>query len=172
MKNDHAIKFGLLAGFGTILFLFIFYSIDKKLILDHGVIWSTMFLYIIGMYMAPIEERKNNDGYIEFKPALKAAFLVWVVANGLYHAYNYLLFNFIDPEMLSVQRQFMRDNMGQLEGVLTEEMAQAVEDSIEFLNFDFMTVFTTYLSSLVGGFLIAVVVARMVRRNPPVEEQV
>ena len=64
--------------------------IDKKLILSPEIIWSTMFLYLLGMYMAPIEERKEQEGYLDFKEALRASFIVWIVANAIYHSFNYV----------------------------------------------------------------------------------
>ncbi len=166
MKDNHAVKFGVLAGLGTIIFLFLFYWIDKKLILSPEIIWSTMLLYLIGMYMAPVEERKENGGYLDFKTALRSAFIVWIVANAIYHSFNYVLYNFLDSEMLTIQKQYMRDNMGQMEGILGEENYTAFMDNIELMNYNFLTVLTAYLSALIGGFIIAAIIGRMVRRHP------
>ncbi len=166
MKDNHAVKFGVLAGLGTIIFLFLFYWIDKKLILSPEIIWSTMLLYLIGMYMAPVEERKENGGYLDFKTALRSAFIVWIVANAIYHSFNYVLYNFLDTEMLTIQKQYMRDNMGQMEGILGEENYTAFMDNIELMNYNFLTVLTAYLSALIGGFIIAAIIGRMVRRHP------
>ncbi len=166
MKDNHAVKFGVLAGLGTIIFLFLFYWIDKKLILSPEIIWSTMFLYLLGRYMAPTEERKENGGYLDFKPALRAAFIVWIVANGIYHSFNYVLYNFLDKEMLNVQKQYMRDNIGNLEGFLGEENYEVFVANIEQMNYSFPTVFTAFVTSLIGGFILAAIIARLVRRKP------
>lgn len=166
MKDNHAVKFGMLAGLGTIIFLFLFYWIDKKLILSPEIIWSTMLLYLIGMYMAAVEERKANGGYIDFKTALRAAFIVWIVANAIYHTFNYALYNFLDAEMLTIQKQYMRDNMGNLEGFLGEENYEVFMANIENMNYNFFTVLTAYVSALIGGFIIAAIIGRMVRRHP------
>lgn len=166
MQDNHAVKFGILAGLGTIIFLFLFYWIDKKLILSPEIIWSTMFLYLLGMYMAPVEERKENGGYIDFKPALRAAFIVWIVANSIYHLFNYVLYNFLDKEMLNVQQQYMRDNMGTVEGFVSPENYELLVANIEQMNYNFVTVFTAYISSLIWGFILAAIIGRMVRRKP------
>lgn len=166
MKDNYAVKFGVLAGLGTIVFLFLFYWIDKKLILSPEIIWSTMLLYLIGMYMAPIEERKDNGGYLDFKTALRSAFIVWIVANAIYHAFNYALYNFLDTDMLNIQKQYMRDNMSKMEGLLGEENFTSFMDNIELMNYNFITVLTAYLSSLIGGFIIAAIIGRIVRRQP------
>ena len=167
MENNHAIKFGAFAGFGTILFLFLFYWIEKELMLSPGIIWSTMLLYILGMYMAPLEVRKEKEGYISFKSALKPAFLVFVIANSIYHLYNYALYNFLDSEMLSIQQKYMLENMNVLDNMLSEEQMEAFEDGVDGLNYNFSTVITTYFSSLLGGFFLAAIIARTIRREPP-----
>jgi len=166
MKDNHAVKFGVLAGLGTIIFLFLFYWIDKKLILSPEIIWSTMLLYLIGMYMAPIEERKENGGYIDFKTALRSSFIVWLVANAIYHAFNYVLYNFLDSEMLDIQKQFVRDNADQLEGVVGDKNYELFLSNIDQMNYDFSTVLMAYLTTLIGGFIIAAIIGRMVRRHP------
>lgn len=166
MKDNFAVKFGLLAGLGTIIFLFLFYWIDKKLTLSPEIIWSTMFLYLLGMYMAPIEERKLNEGYLDFKTALRASFIVWIVANAIYHSFNYVLYNFLDTEMLNIQKQHVRDNATNLEGYMGEENYEFFLANIDNMNYNFSTVLMAYLTSLFWGFIIAAIIARMVRRKP------
>ncbi len=166
MKDNFAVKFGMLAGLGTIIFLFLFYWIDKKLILSPEIIWSTMFLYLLGMYMAPIEERKLNEGYLDFKTALRASFIVWIVANAIYHCFNYVLYNFLDPEMLNIQKQYVRDNAANLEGLMGEENYELFIANIDNMNYNFATVLMAYLTALIGGFILAAIIARLVRRNP------
>lgn len=166
MKDNFAVKFGLLAGLGTIIFLFLFYWIDKKLILSPEIIWSTMFLYLLGMYMAPIEERRLNEGYLDFKTALRASFIVWIVANAIYHIFNYILYNFLDTDMLTIQKQYVRDNMDNLEGLMGTENYELFLANIDNMNYNFPTVLMAYLTSLIGGFIIATIIARIVRRKP------
>jgi len=166
MKDNHALKFGAIAGIATVIFLFLFYWIERELMLSPGIIWSTTFLYFIGMYMAPLELRKENEGYLDFKTALRAAFIVWVVANAIYHAFQYVLYNFLDPEMLSVQKNYMQKNIGQLENMVSEDYLETFSNNLELLNYDLGTVIFTYFSSLVAGFFFSAVIARMVRRKP------
>lgn len=166
MNDNYAVKFGLMAGGGTVIFLCLFYWIDKVLILQPGVIWSTLILYLLGMYMAPLEVRKSQDGIIDFKTALRNAFLVWVIANAIYHLFNYLLYNILDPEMLEVQRNYMLDNFDKIEGILSRDNIETLKEGTNQLNYSFFTVLTHYASSLIGGFLFAAVIARMIRREP------
>lgn len=165
-KDNHSIKFGIIAGSATIVFLFLFYWIEKELMLSAGIIWSTTFLYFIGMYMAPLELRKENEGYLDFKTALRAAFIVWVIANAIYHAFQYILYNFLDPDMLNVQKNYMQREMGKLDGMVSEEYLETFSENIEVLNYDLGTVIFTYFSSLIAGFIFSAIIARLVRRIP------
>lgn len=166
MENNHAIKFGIFAGVGTVVFLFLFYWIEKTLMLSPSIIWSTIFLYLIGMYMAAVEVRRENGGYIDFRTALKASFIVWVVANAIYHTYNYVLFNFIDKDMLNVQKAYMSDQMKDMDVLISEDYLEVMNQNIEVLSYDLTQVIFAYFSSLIAGFLMAAVIARMARRKP------
>ncbi len=161
--NAHSTKFGLIAGIGTVLILLTAYFVDKKLQLSPGVVWSTIIFYIVGMAMAAIEERKDNGGFISFKEALKAAFIVWMVANAIYHAFNYFHFNYFDPEMLQIQKDYVLDTLST--GVFSEEMAEEMAARTNDIKYDLLTTVSAYIMSLVFGFLLAAIIARLVRRD-------
>lgn len=171
MKNKHAIRFGIFAGIGTVLFLYLFYWMDKKMMLQPSIVWSTMFLYIIAMYMAPLEERKENEGYLLFKPALKASFLVYIIANGIYTIFNYILYNFLDPGMLEVQKEYFHEHKEILEGFLPQSTYEEFVKSLEHLNYSLGTIISHYFITLIGGFILAVIIANIIKRNPPVFEE-
>ena len=159
--NSHGVRFGLLAGIGTILILLSAYFIDKKLMFSPSVVWSTIIFYLIGMYMAVLEDRKAQEGFISFKEALKSSMLVWIVANALYHGFMYLHFNFFDLEMLSIQKeQFLQQN--EQAGFLKEELAQEMADN---LSYSLLQTLTGYIYSLLAGFAISAIIARWLRRD-------
>ncbi len=161
--NTHSTKFGLIAGIGTVLILLSAYFIDKKLQLSPGVVWSTSIFYIVGMAMAAIEERKDNGGFISFKEALKAAFIVFMIANAIYHIFNYFHFNYFDPEMLQIQKDVVLETLET--GVFSEEMTEQMIAGTEDIKYDLLTTVSQYIMSLVFGFLLAAIIARFVRRD-------
>ncbi len=159
--NSHSVRFGLLAGIGTVLLLLTAYFVDKRLQLSPSVVWSTTILYVIGMTMAAIEERNDREGFLSFKESLKAAFIVWVIANAIYHVFNYVHFNYFDPEMISIQKeQFLE--MNETASMFNEETAALV---VAEMNYSLTSTIFGYISSLVGGFLLAAIIARFVRRD-------
>lgn len=55
------------------------------------------FLIPLAMAIAaPLLEKKAQGGFLEFRDALKAAFLVFVIAYALQALFNWVLLNFID----------------------------------------------------------------------------
>lgn len=159
--NSHGVKFGLLAGIGTVFILLASYYIDKRLMLSPSVVWSTMIFYLIGMYMAALEDRKSGGGFISFKEALQTSFVVWLVANAIYHLFIYCQFNYFDPEMLSVQKEVFLEMNAQA-GLLDEELSEKV---ISEISYDFMHTATGYMMSLIGGFALSAMIARLIRRD-------
>lgn len=159
--KSHGIRFGVIAGIGTILILLSAYFIDKKLMLSASVVWSTMIFYLIGMYMSVSEVRKGQEGFITFREGLQASMLVWIIANAMYHAFLYFQFNIFDTEMLAIQKaQFLEQN--EQAGFLKEEMA---EEMVENLSYGFVQTLTGYISSLLAGFAISAAIASWLRRD-------
>jgi len=159
--NSHGLKFGVLAGIGTILILLVSYYIDKRLMLSPSVVWSTTIFYLIGMYMAALEDRKRGGGFISFKDALQTCFIVWMVANAIYHVFIYCHFNYFDPEMLSVQKEMFLE-MNEKAGLLNEKLSTQVAEE---LSYDLKQTITGYIMSLIGGFAISAIIARLIRRD-------
>ena len=53
--NKIATKYGVFTGFGVILYMLTFYFYDKTIMRSPEVIWSTMFLYLVGMFWAALK---------------------------------------------------------------------------------------------------------------------
>jgi len=163
--NTHSTRFGLLAGIGTIAILLSVYFIDKKLMFSPGIVWSTILFYLIGMTMAATEQRKDQGGFISFKEALRASFVVWLIANAIYHLFNYLQFNFFDPELLIIQKEQSLEMLEQNPNLLGEEYMEAMVTNIEQTTYNLGETIYAYILSLIAGFIIAAIIARIVRRD-------
>ena len=162
MKNN-AVRIGLLTGFGTVFCLLLVYWINKRLALNPIIIWGTTLFYLIGMFSVAVGTRAKASGHIDFRSVLKPAFLVFVIANAIYHLYNYSLFNFFDPEMLIIQKELILEQEASL-SMMDEAQRTAFLQGI--MNYGFKNMLFSYSSSLIGGFIIAVIIALIVKRAP------
>ena len=102
-----AVKYGIIAGIGTVLYLLVFYFIDPALILKPLVYWSTLIIAVIGMAAAVSKERSENGGRISRKEAMNTAVLGFGISMLFFNAVVYVLFNFEEPGLSETQKHLM-----------------------------------------------------------------
>lgn len=133
------------------LYLFIFYQVDKALVLNPFVYWSTLLVAVIGMVAAIRKERSKNGDSLSRKEALRPAFLVFVVAMLIFNLFIFALFNYLDPGLPDIQKQMM------------EAAGRDVSD-LDF-KMTFGRTMTGYGFTLIGGFFISYLVATLQTRG-------
>ncbi|MBK7873584.1 MAG: DUF4199 domain-containing protein [Saprospiraceae bacterium] len=114
MNNNIALKYGLIAGVGVVAYFLLFYMNNVKLFFNPVVAWSSLIIYIAGMVKACVDQRKMQD--FPFKDALRTAFLTFTITSVTYYAFNYLLYNVFDPELVEVQKEILVAQMGKMAG--------------------------------------------------------
>lgn len=165
MASNAAVKYGLIAGIGTIAYFLLFYFIDKELLFNPFVYWVPLGFYLALMWRAlQVGEQGQAPG---FRDALRTAFLVFVIANFLYYLFYYLLFGLIDPGLIDLQREVMRESLEQQGNLLSEEQR---EEMLKSLDGDGLIptagkVFFTFVRSLIGGFVLALGMAALASRG-------
>ncbi|MBP7273989.1 MAG: DUF4199 domain-containing protein [Saprospiraceae bacterium] len=87
---SQSVKIGMFTGVATVIYFLLFYFIDKPLLLHYGVFWSSMIVYLVGMYFA-YKSASNN-----FESQLKNCFTVFLIANLIYYVFYYIMINIID----------------------------------------------------------------------------
>ncbi len=127
------------------LYLLAFHQVDKALVLNPFVYWSTLLFAGIGMIATVRKERSAKGGQISNKEAIKSAFLVFVVSMLLFNLFIFVLFNYLDPELPSLQKQMM------------EAAGRDVKD-LDF-KMTFGRTMVGYAFTLIGGFFISYLIA-------------
>ncbi|MBK8564788.1 MAG: DUF4199 domain-containing protein [Saprospiraceae bacterium] len=112
-----AIKYGIITGIAIVLYLFVFHQINRVLVLNPLVYWSPIVVSLLAMTMVVNKERAVNGGKIEQRTALRHAFLTFVVAYLFFTVFLYLLFNFIDPSLVDLQKKAMLEAGRKIEGL-------------------------------------------------------
>ncbi len=112
-----AVKYGIITGMAIVLYLFVFHLTDPKLALNPLVYWSPILVSLVAMTMVVKKERDANNGKIEQRTALRHAFLTYVIAYLFFTIFIYLLFNFIDPSLVDLQKKAMLDAGRKIEGL-------------------------------------------------------
>lgn len=112
-----AVKYGIISGTAIVLYLFVFHLINRELVLNPLVYWSPIIVAVIAMTMVVKKERLENNGKIEQRVALKQSFLTFVITYLFFTIFIYLLFNFIDPSLVELQKKAMLEAGRKIEGL-------------------------------------------------------
>jgi len=166
MLNNIAVKQGILAGVGTVAYLLLFYFISPRLMLNVGVLWSTLIIYFVFMYRATSKVREEAD-FFPFQLAVRPPFTVFVLATLIYYTFYYLMFNVFDPGLLEIQYDLMVENAQRLTDLVGEnQLKEQVEEfSLEDLKVTFKNVALGASRSLIGGFILSLIYAGLLRRD-------
>lgn len=122
MKNP-AIKYGILGFIAVGLYYLLVFSLGRETYLNPFVQWAVMLVYVALMWKAITEQRAAWDNKIDFKMALRSAFIVFLFCNLAFYLFDYGA-NFYDPELLQMKSD-------QMAGILQEQLDRGVGDPQE-----------------------------------------
>ena len=153
MKST-GLKFGFLTGLITVAYFTAFYLINPRLMLHPVVWWSSLLFYLAGMYYAIERQQAEGGELLSFRAAITPAFQVFVIANALFFIFYYLLFAVVDPSLVTIQEEMMKARADWLDGADLPDLTVTLKKTF----FDFAY-------SLIGGFVLAAMVAAFLTRN-------
>jgi len=162
MKSNKAIIYGGLAGIGTIIYLMSFYFFDPKVMLSSWVYYSSSIFYLIGMFVTVFTIRKETGG-LDFRTALSLAFQCFLVANVVYYLFSYLLFNYIDPTLVDLQKEMMEDYLKGLNDEQGKEMLKQFKDGD--IAYTLSKTLFSFALSTISGFVLSLLVAGIGRNK-------
>ena len=95
--KKNGVAFGLALGLFSVLITTTIYAIDLELFTKWWIgIITILFSIVIGVVL--VSKTKNEMGTITFKEAFSVYFIAASIGGLLSTLFNYVLFNFIDPE--------------------------------------------------------------------------
>ena len=129
----HFIRIGLFAASAYMAMLTVLYLIDRKLVLNPGLDLLLANVFYIAVIVKAVSDFKvQNNFEMTLGEGLKAGFVSGLFVALAYHVFMYVLFNFIDPSMIEVQLEVIRDTINSVGGLFgAEEMPDDVMDDME-----------------------------------------
>jgi Ca2+/Na+ antiporter len=106
--NKSGLKYGLIAGVATIVYLLVFYFISKKAMVGPWVFYSTLVIYLAAMILAARERKSILKEQFSVREGLQAAFLTYVIANAFFYVFYYVIQQ-SDPSLAELQKEAMRE---------------------------------------------------------------
>lgn len=163
MKIPLSSKLGLLFG---ILNSLIWYLVAKKLGYYSADVYFTMNFVIIlmlicGIFLSVFLTRKSNNGFIEFKNALKAGMLFTVILAIINAVFSYVYHNIITPDTVEYFLSIAKDEAEVLD-LKGEELANYMDMAKSF--------FKSYRlipSVLFFGLIISLLAGAVFQRKDP-----
>ena len=179
--NKIATKYGVFTGFGVILYMLTFYFYDKTIMRSPEVIWSTMFLYLVGMFWAALkvhrlegssnnsigsvlENVKNEEKDSSLRSLVATPFIVFLITNAYYALFFYWVMNVFDAELLQVHQELTHQEMlDYYKG--TDKISEVRKNVSTDYTPTLGASFTKYILGAIGGFILSFLMALIVRRT-------
>lgn len=165
MKQYDA-KYGLMAGGISILISLIVYLIDPNSYLKFGGVVSALpMLYFI--VAAALAVKQQNKGFISFGDAFKNSWVTYLIYSLLATIFLYILFNFIDPQLIETMKETSIELLEKLRSTLgdesTDEAIKKIEESTQqgvgSLAFSFL------ISLIFPGAFLSLIIALIVKKE-------
>jgi hypothetical protein len=173
-SNQTAVNYGLMAGLAAIAVALLLYLMNVKAYINYSDLLGWVVL-TVGIVMGGLAVRNENDGFLPFKEALKATFLIWVISSFLVIVFKYALFNFIDPGLVDIQMELVMENIEKIGSLMGEEGMEAMMEPLSDPNNFKLTLskaLTGYAFGLIiPGIIIALIVSAIIKVNPPLDTE-
>lgn len=140
-----ALRYGLAAGLLTVTLYFLCYLFNIDLFLSQGLYWVSMVIYIFAMYH--LSNKIVESGLTTFKEIVRPLFICFLVANGLYYAFYFVMITSVDPEIYQLQIQRMSTDL--------QELDMTASDT----EFKIHHYILSYFQAAIGGFVLAATIA-------------
>lgn len=132
MKKS-SINNGLFLGVAMVIGSYVLYLANPKMFFSAKSIVLLM-IFIIVLIKAGKDARTENGGYISFKEAFINMFVTGAIGTLLCTSFEFVLFNFIDPGLIDIQKEIAleaAEKVTEMLGGLGEEYEVAFEQEIE-----------------------------------------
>jgi uncharacterized membrane protein len=162
-----ALKWGIISAIISVVFTIILYSFD---------LWKTWWVsIIIGLAitiailaLACKEFKSLNEGFMTFSEGLSISMLVIAVSSLISSAFNQLYVNVIDTGIKEQIADF-QEEMYIKQGLSAEQIDMAMQQAERFSSPSMQFLFSM-LGALLFGFIMALIVAAVMKKNRPVFE--
>ncbi|RYG05631.1 MAG: DUF4199 domain-containing protein [Chitinophagaceae bacterium] len=168
---------------------------SNKILLTYGAIGAvaaiawTIVLYVMGVeaftgalsfvgyiipivvaILAAIKAKRENEGYLDFKAALKITFGVLALTSLGSTIFNYILIYVIDVPFGEALMQKAALNLEQMLtkfGSKQEDIDKAIEKMNDPSSRNFGNMALGFLTYLIGWFIVAVIISLIVKKKKP-----
>lgn len=126
-----ALNYGILLGGLSIVFGLMLYFMDMHYRQDMSILIVSLIIMLGVIILGMSQFKKANRGYMSFSQALKVGLGICLIGGIMSMAYQLILSNVIDPEMMNKQLEIARANMQEM-GMSQDKIEAQIEMSKKF----------------------------------------
>lgn len=161
------IQYGILTGLAIVGYLLIFYFVEKSSFRGLTATWSSLVIYLIGMFWAIKEAKKiapeNSSLYY-----IQVGMIVWLIANAFYYLFFYGMMMY-DTELLQLHQQITHDDMLEFYKNNAEYLSEVKKNKLEDYTPTIRGSIFQYVKGIIGGFVFSLLIAAVVKRLNPID---
>ena len=167
--NNIFVKNGLIAGILAIIVSVVIWLIDASAYLKFGP-YVRLIIIVYFLYRTAKETRDANGGFINLAELFKVTFLASIVATLVFFVFNYLHYNFIDTNLVEIQKQIAMESVEKISQTFgSEDMMTEITDKLEEQDFSMGIgkLFTGWLINLIWWAIVSVIIAAIMKKKDP-----
>jgi hypothetical protein len=172
--NKNAINNGvILAIIGLAFQILPFYAAPQLL----GSTWFGIVVMVVSLViyiLFTLDLRKKVGGFWTFKEALKGIFIMSIIANSITTVFNYLFYNFIEPDGFEKIKGYVLEGTTKtLEslGMSGDALDAGLEEATKSLQDQYhpspLIALKNLAIAIVIGFVMSLIFAAIFKKNPP-----
>lgn len=165
---DQSLKYGLMVGLLSIALRMLTYIINPMSLVSIAMGIFLFIVFIAVIIFSGFAIRKKLGGFIPYKDAILALFLVLLGSMILKEVFDFLLFNFIDPDLGPNLKETMINNTSEMMekyGAQQEQIDKQIADMDAIRFGDLGAV--SLLGNTIGSIIIAAILAVFVKKDAP-----
>ena len=159
MVEQIGIRNGVYSGMAVVVFIYLIYFISPDLLFQ----WISQgrILIVFGFMLIAAHQYTQETNDTSFKGSLKMTFLVVVIANLFYFINDVILYSFIQPDLVEIEKATIIEKASRFSNVLGEEKTEELIDRYQDANYTHSVAQNTgnYLFGLIPGFFLACLAA-------------
>lgn len=136
-----------------------------------------LIIYFLIILKTGSEVKRSQDGYLTYGQGFKNMFVTGAIAVFMCTIFEYILFNFIGPELAEMKKELELESMENLRGLVLElspNYETQFDDALEQLeNTDTSGIYNTFKTFINRLFapaaLSAAIMSLVIMRKPPVD---
>jgi hypothetical protein len=168
--NKEILSFGSLSALFAILVFVIIYIVGAEYFLSPLVWISSYGMPLVFSIWASLTIKKKQDGFLEFREALKINFGVFVLTGIAGSIFSYLMFNIVDVSFAESLKQITIDKTVEFMNkfnVPETDIDKAIDDLIKRDLWSANSLLKSFAYTCIFYFIEALIVAAIIKKKKP-----